>query len=82
MTIDLHTVNFYTKEGCHLCDVALDVIEQAKGKIDFQFNSIDITKDDELMIKFEFEIPVIEIDGEIVFKNKVDKKKLISILEN
>ena len=80
MTTNRHTVNFYTKEGCHLCEVALEIIDLVAEKIDFQFNSIDITKDEELMTKFDIEIPVIEIDKEIVFVHKVDKQKLISIL--
>jgi len=77
-----HTVNFYTKEGCHLCEVALEIIDLVAEKIDFQFNSIDITKDEELMMKFDIKIPVIEIDKEIVFVHKVDKQKLISILKS
>lgn len=82
MTANRHTVNFYTKEGCHLCEVALEIIDLIAEKIDFQFNSIDITKDEELMMKFDLEIPVIEIDKEIVFVHKVDKQKLISILKS
>ena len=82
MTANRHTVNFYTKEGCHLCEVALEIIDLVAEKIDFQFNSIDITKDEELMMKFDIEIPVIEIDKEIVFVHKVDKQKLISILKS
>lgn len=82
MTANRHTVNFYTKEGCHLCEVALEIIDLVAEKIDFQFNSIDITKDEELMMKFDVEIPVIEIDKEIVFVHKVDKQKLLSILKS
>lgn len=82
MTANRHTVNFYTKEGCHLCEVALEIIDLVAEKIDFRFNSIDITKDEELMMKFDLEIPVIEIDKEIVFVHKVDKQKLISILKS
>jgi len=82
LTANRHTVNFYTKEGCHLCEVALEIIDLVAEKIDFQFNSIDITKDEELMMKFDLEIPVIEIDKEIVFVHKVDKQKLISILKS
>ena len=80
MTANRHTVNFYTKEGCHLCEVALKITELVAEKIDFQFNSIDITQNEELMIKYDIDIPVIEIDGEIAFVHKIDKKKLISIL--
>jgi len=82
LTANRHTVNFYTKEGCHLCEVALEIIDLVAEKIDFQFNTIDITKDEELMMKFDLEIPVIEIDKEIVFVHKVDKQKLISILKS
>lgn len=82
MTANRHTVNFYTKEGCHLCEAALNALEQAAEKVDFQYNSIDITKNEDLMMKYDIEIPVIEIDKEIVFVHKVDKQKLISILKS
>lgn len=81
MTANRHTLNFYTKEGCRLCEEALNAIEQAAEIVDFQYNSIDITTDEKLMMKFDIDIPVIEIDGEIAFKHRVDKKKLISILK-
>ena len=82
MTDNRHTVKFYTKEGCHLCEAALNTIEQASEKVDFLFSFIDIAQDDTLMMKFDRHIPVIEIDGKIAFKHKVDEKKLISILKS
>ncbi|MCH8927119.1 MAG: glutaredoxin family protein [Candidatus Marinimicrobia bacterium] len=62
--------------------MALNIIEHAAEEADFQFSSIDITQDEELMKKFDIEIPVIEIDGEIAFKHKINKKKLLRILKS
>ena len=62
--------------------MALNIIEHAAEEADFQFSSIDTTQDEELMKKFDIEIPVIEIDGEIAFKHKINKKKLLRILKS
>ena len=70
-------LRFYTKENCHLCDVAFKIIERAAKKIKFTIETVDITQSDDLMMKYGIEIPVIEIDGKLEFKNKVAEKELL-----
>ena len=73
-------LRFYTKENCHLCDVAFEIVERTAKKIKFTLETVDITQSDELMMKYGIEIPVIEIDGKLEFKHKVNEKELLRII--
>ena len=77
MTKHYPLLKFYTKENCHLCDVALEIVKRAAKKLRFTLETVDITQSDDLMMKYGIEIPVIEIDGNLEFKNEVNEKDLL-----
>lgn len=77
MTKHYPLLRFYTKENCHLCDVALEIVKRAAKKLRFTLETVDITQSDDLMMKYGIEIPVIEIDGNLEFKNEVNEKELL-----
>ena len=77
MTKHYPLLRFYTKENCHLCDVALEIVKRAAKKLKFTLETVDITQSDDLMMKYGIEIPVIEIDGNLEFKNEVNEKELL-----
>ena len=81
MTKHYPLLRFYTKENCPLCDVAFKIVERAAKKIKFTIETVDITRSDDLMMKYGSEIPVIEINGIFEFKYKVNEKDLLSVLE-
>jgi glutaredoxin len=60
-------VVLYTREGCHLCDDALRVLERhgVRPKI------VDIDSDPRLRTRFDTCVPVVEIDGRIRFRGTV-----------
>lgn len=58
----------YTRQGCHLCEVASQTLEQAG----YGVKQVDIDEDPELRQKFDHEVPVVEIDGRIRFRGRVD----------
>ena len=78
----LPLVKFYTKEECRLCETALDIILKVAELIDFELNILDISKDDNLLRRFGTKIPVVEIDGNIAFKYRVNEKKFIRLLKS
>ena len=78
----LPLVKFYTKEECRLCETALSIILQVAESIDFELNILDISKDDNLLRRFGTKIPVVEIDGNIAFKYRVNEKKFIRLLKS
>ena len=61
-------VTLYTRKGCHLCDVALQTLNEFG--IDAQL--IDIDEDEDLRAKFNTCIPVVEIDGKVRFRGQVN----------
>ena len=81
MTKNYPLLRFYTKESCHLCDAAFEIVERISNKINFTLETVDITQSDDLMMKYGSEIPVIEINGIFEFKYKVNEKDLLSVLE-
>jgi transcription antitermination factor NusA-like protein len=69
----LPVVDIYSKANCHLCDEAKAVIAKVNQDTPFVFSVIDINSDPELFEKYKYEIPVININGIIAFKYKVDE---------
>jgi glutaredoxin len=70
-------VVFYTRDGCHLCDEAKQLLE-AHGLAP---ECIDIDADPVLRERFDACVPVVEIDGQIRFRGRVEPVLLRRILE-
>jgi glutaredoxin len=62
----------YSKPGCHLCDEAKAVIENAGVGDRFTLAEVNIESDPELLRKYKYDIPVIMIDGVESFRHRVD----------
>jgi glutaredoxin len=73
-------VTLYSKPGCHLCEEAKASILSAGCNHEFVLLEINIESDDSLKELYQFDIPVILINGIKVFKHRVDpqlfKRKL------
>lgn len=70
------SITLYHAHGCHLCDDALAVVEDARRDHDFTLRVVDIGGDPDLEARFRELIPVVEIDGEIAFTYVVDPDAL------
>jgi len=62
----------YSRPGCHLCDEAKDAISLAGCNNAFTFEEINIETSRELLLKYQFDIPVVTIDGVEAFRHRVD----------
>lgn len=73
-------VVLYTRQDCHLCDVAKAVLDRY-----FQYlppiEEVDIDKDAILIAKFTTDVPVVELDGKVRFKGRVDEILLRRLIE-
>jgi glutaredoxin len=58
----------YHAQGCHLCDRARRVLDEAG----VGYDEIDISGDPELEARYREWLPVVEIDGERAFVYYVD----------
>ena len=68
----------YSKPDCHLCDVAKAVIENAGCGDRFTLEEVNIESDPELLRKYQYDIPVVMIDGVECFRHRVDAKKFVT----
>jgi len=57
-------VTLFTRQGCHLCEIAEDILQDMQSELDFDIEKRFIEGDAELIEKYGEQIPVILIDGE------------------
>jgi glutaredoxin len=73
-------VTLYTRTGCHLCDVARDtLLEHGLEPLEVDIDA-DIDADETLRAKFDTCVPVVEIDGKIRFRGRVEPLLLKRLL--
>jgi glutaredoxin len=67
--VNVPTVVLYTRQGCHLCEEALDLLRD-EG---LEPQLVDIDQDDELRARFDTCVPVVQVDGRIRFRGRVNR---------
>jgi glutaredoxin len=73
-------VSIYSRANCHLCEQALEVLEQIVVEIPFAITKILIDGDKELEEKYGEQVPVILINGEPHDFFRVDPKRFKAAL--
>jgi len=71
----------YSRPGCHLCDDAIEAIRAAKCDDTFTLEEINIESSRELLLKYQFDIPVVTINNVEAFRHRVDTKKFKELLK-
>lgn len=69
------TVRFYTRPDCCLCDEAKSLLVPFVDELP-EIESINIDNDRELTERFSDCVPVIELDGRIMFKGRISRALL------
>jgi len=64
-------VIIYSRPGCHLCVEAKQAIESSQCANKYTLEEIDIESDEALLRRYQYEIPVITINGEEAFRHRV-----------
>src|SRR5262245_40063518 len=62
-------VTLYTRQGCHLCDDAQALLVECG----LQPQLVDIDADPTLRARYSECVPVVEIDGKVRFRGRVDR---------
>jgi glutaredoxin len=70
------TVTLYGRPGCHLCDDALAALERVRARRPFALETVDIERDEALLLRYLERIPVVALDGEELFDHFVDEQAL------
>jgi glutaredoxin len=71
-------VVLYTRQGCHLCDVAAELLARHRLKV----QKVDIDQQPELRERYNECVPVVVIDGRERFRGRVDELLLRRILSH
>jgi glutaredoxin len=69
-------VVLYTRQGCHLCEQAL-VVLQRHG---LDVSLVDIDQDPALRARYDCCVPVVEIEGRVRFRGRVNELLLRRLL--
>jgi glutaredoxin len=71
LTLKAHVV-VYSRPGCHLCEEAKASIEAVRRQVEFTIEEVNIENDPELLTRYQYDIPVIAINGVDTFMHRVD----------
>jgi len=74
-------ITVFSRQGCHLCDVALDVLAPMQDELNFEIEKIYIDESPELEKLYGEQVPVIHIDGVHHDFFKVDPERFRVSLE-
>jgi hypothetical protein len=70
------TLTLYGKPGCHLCHDAREAVKRVLLGREDRLEEVDITRDPVLFSRYGERIPVLELDGEVLFEYFVDEAVL------
>ena len=76
----MRTVTLYGRDGCHLCDDALAILERIRAEEPFKLEVVDIEQDAAVHARYLERIPVIALDGDELFDYFVDERALLARL--
>ncbi len=72
----MQSITLYSREGCHLCDIAADVLLRNM----LSFEVVDIDADPALRERYNECVPVVVIDGRERFRGRIDELLLRRLL--
>ena len=73
-------VTVYTRQGCHLCADAEDVVRRvATGRADIEI--VDIDADPAITERYTVRVPVVAVDGVEIAQYELDPSVLVAALQ-
>lgn len=82
MSETLPVVRLYSRNDCHLCDVAKGRIRSAGRRVPFRLEIVDIDSDAGLVARYNDRVPVVHVNGEEVFAYRVNERVLVRKLKS
>ena len=72
-------LHFYTRTGCHLCEIMLDeLLPMIRGKAELKMRDIDSRP--EWREKYDIRVPVVEADGQLLSEYPLDREAIRQFL--
>lgn len=72
----MNRVTLYSKPGCHLCDVAKQVIQAVQQRRKFSLEVRNIENDSADLDRFRNDIPVIAVNGHEIARHRLSDARL------
>ena len=67
-------VTLYTKPDCHLCECVESVIHEVARSHQFRLISVNILNDSAAYTLYQYEIPVVFVDGREIARHRLDRQ--------
>lgn len=71
----LPIVTLYSREGCHLCEVA----EQKLQRLDFKFTVVDVAGNADLEARYGHDVPVLVWGEKLLLKGVFSRERLSGV---
>jgi glutaredoxin len=80
VTVTIRTVRLYSRQGCHLCEQAEELLEELAAECPLDLDIVDITNDPDLFDRFRYEIPVVAVEGGGTVSGRISMEDLRRVL--
>ena len=79
----MKSLTLFTRDGCHLCDDALAALERVQQALPFHLEIVDLDREapPEKRSLYDWEVPVVELEGRKIMKYTVDEARLERLLK-
>jgi glutaredoxin len=74
-------VILYTRQDCHLCDDAAEMLDDLAAELRFTITTIDIDTDEAFLARYNDVVPVIVVADKVVAMAPVDRDALRQALK-
>lgn len=81
MAAEKEIVTVYSRNGCHLCESAVNSLDSLRDELSFEMEIIYIDGNEDLEMQYGNEVPVIHINGEHHDFYRVDLVRFRTSLE-
>ena len=78
--MSLPHIQLMTRRNCCLCDDAKVVLEASATDGRCSWEAVDVDRDKSLLVRFGLDVPVLLLDGKVIFKHRVTQSSLNSML--
>lgn len=78
-TSSLHFV-VYTRQGCHLCEDAWEMLQEEQRRHGFVLEAVDVDSAPDLVEQYGECVPVVLVDGKVRFRGRVNAVLLKRLL--
>ncbi len=77
-------LTLYTRQACSLCDKMHAVVDRVRAERAFDLQVIDLDTEAPAgkRAAYDWEVPVIELDGRKVAKYRIDEARLLRLLDD